>query len=88
MRWLITLLTLLGVVACASSPPRGEDAGSAIEQALEEAARGAEAPGHVPPRAVSDALLPRATAPAKSAVAEPRFDVNVKNTPARAFFLS
>lgn len=90
MRWHIYFLLLLIAVSsgCANAPLRGQSATDLIDQALQEvvdAGRGVEP--RVPTE-VSDALMPTLNPVIPAIAREPRFDVNVKNTPARAFFLS
>ena len=62
------------VVGCAGQAERDQQAGVAAEPV---------------PRDVADALLPPLTSPARAPrAAEQRFDVNVRDLPAQAFFLS
>ncbi len=87
-RYSVLLATALVVVqACATAPPRGESAAGAIETALGEAAASSAAPA-TPPPAVRDALLPRLDRMPGGAMTEPRFDVDVTDSPAGAFFMS
>ena len=69
---------------CASNPATMGEVDDAIARALAQAAQEAPPP---PPSAVTDALLPPLDAPITAAQpARERFDVNVKNTAAKAFF--
>ncbi len=88
MRWqTLSVPLLIALLAgCVTAPPRGDSTAEAIEQALAEAAETREVPS--PPPRISDALLPPPNPVVPAAAREPRFDVNVKATPARAFFLS
>ncbi len=74
------------VAACATPQPRGGSADADISGALEAVvAQGAEAP--VPPPDVAAALLPPIEVPPVAGPVEPRFNVDVSNAPARAFFM-
>ncbi|MDH3645807.1 MAG: pilus (MSHA type) biogenesis protein MshL [Gammaproteobacteria bacterium] len=89
MRWhTILLISLLLAGGCTTVPERGDSAAEAIERSLAEVGDSAETPVHQPPRVVTDALLPPAAPVHANAAPEPHFDVNVKDTSARAFFLS
>ena len=92
LRWPLVLLVLLALAAvggCASGPTE-HPAAAAMERAVKETAPAKGAPGELP-EAVSSALLPpvNINVPGKQqASVEPRFDVKVRNAPARDFFLS
>ena len=80
---------LLGLAACQSTPTR-DSAG--IEHTLTESlAASAQLPPPAPPAEVTDALLPPLDIPlppAQRPAREQRFDVAVKDAPAREFFMS
>lgn len=79
------------MVACAGPQVIGErDSAAArdIEQALSDARASAER-GSTPPSAVTDALIPPSSSPSMGTApaVEPRFDLQVDNQAARAFFM-
>ncbi|MDH3588987.1 MAG: secretin N-terminal domain-containing protein, partial [Gammaproteobacteria bacterium] len=90
MRWQVTLLILVvtGLNGCSTVAQRGSSAADSIEHALAEAANDTQWEVPEPPQEVSDALLPPLTSAVPDSVVDPRFDVDVKDTAARAFFLS
>jgi MSHA biogenesis protein MshL len=79
---------LLGLVACQSNPARnGADIQDSLAESLDASTR---LPPPAPPAEVTDALLPPLEIPLPSSrpAREQRFDVAVKNAPAREFFMS
>lgn len=84
----LVLILAVGVQGCATAPPRGPGADAAIAESLAEAATLPVTPAATPPGAVRDALLPAPDPVVSAAEEEPRFDVDVTNSPARAFFMS
>ena len=86
---LCSLLPLLLVLAaCQSNPARD---GSGIERSLAESLEASQQPPPpVPPAEVTDALLPPLDMPlpASRPARAQRFDVAVRNAPAREFFMS
>lgn len=85
---LLLLAALLIATACTTAPPRGATVGRAIDEALSEAASAGRASAGVPPGEVRDALLPALEPVVPEMQTEPRFDVDVTNSSARAFFMS
>jgi MSHA biogenesis protein MshL len=87
--YLLCLLPLLlGLVACQSNPARnGADIQDSLAESLDASTR---LPPPAPPAEVTDALLPPLEIPLPSSrpAREQRFDVAVKNAPAREFFMS
>ncbi|MBT8136524.1 MAG: pilus (MSHA type) biogenesis protein MshL [Gammaproteobacteria bacterium] len=82
------MLLLPLLYACATGPQRGVPAADAIEAAVAEAADAVQWSMPEPPPEVTDALLPPLQSAVPPEAMEPRFDVDVKDTSARAFFLS
>jgi len=84
-RWLVYFAGTLWFSGCATVPPGEDNFTAGVEAALDEAR--ALVPPVAPPPDVADALLPSSEVAisAPSAGAE-RFNVNVKDTQARAFF--
>jgi MSHA biogenesis protein MshL len=80
---------LLALAACQSNPARD---GTDIDRALTESIdASAQLPPPAPPQEVTDALLPPLDIPlppARRPASEQRFDLAVKNAPAREFFMS
>lgn len=83
------LLLALLLAGCEQTPVRsaGDDSDTPRARLAEELARAAEERPAVPPPAVADELLPPMVAPV-ARPAEPRFDIDVNQAPARAFFMS
>lgn len=82
-----SVFLLLLLPACIS-PPRGERKPVRLENHLPaEAPPVASAPPAALPPQVASALLPPVMPSSRSVVAESRFDVDARNTPAREFFL-
>ncbi len=88
---LLMAFCALLVAGCASQQTqqdRESHASQEISRAMEEA-RASSARASAPPAAVTDALIPRANGGGADphTFVEPRFDLNVENQSARAFFM-
>lgn len=92
---LSALLLLFLLAGCEQNPIKPEarpelqlDPRAQMAEELERAADQPPPAPVTPPPAVADELLPPMAAPMAAAPAEPRFDIDVNQAPARAFFMS
>ncbi len=89
LRWLSAALVAASLSACQSLPSGNNNAGKAIQQALQPQTPSHTAPVPQPPEAVQNALLPPVTvqAPNQTPPTQQRFNVSVNEVPARQFFM-
>jgi len=89
LRWLSAALVAASLSACQSLPSGNNNAGKAIQQALQPQTPSRTAPMPQPPEAVQKALLPPVTvqAPNQTPPTQQRFNVSVNEVPARQFFM-